>query len=176
MNKLKCLLDWRLQCANIVQSSSYMLCIFFMYTSSVYKPELISSLVTGKDASIILMWSFQIHLLILLEFLVKLFLCEYHRADDMLIFVQLSHWGRVTHTCIGNLTVIGSYNGLSPGWCRAIIWNNAGILLIGTWRTNFSEILIKILTFSLQMMYMKMLSVKWQPFCLSLNVLMVWCH
>ena len=36
---------------------------------------------------------------------------------------------------------------------------------------NFSEILIKIYTFSFTKMPFKMLSVKWRPFFLSLNVL-----
>ena len=52
----------------------------------------------------------------------------------------LTHWGRVMHICVGNLTTIGSNNGLSPDWCQAIIWTSAGILLIGPLRTNFSEI------------------------------------
>ena len=43
----------------------------------------------------------------------------------------------------GNLAIIGSDNGLSSGWCQAIIWTNAGILLIGPLGTNFGEILIK---------------------------------
>ena len=34
--------------------------------------------------------------------------------------------------CVGNVTVIGSDNGLSPGRRQAIIWTNAGILLIGS--------------------------------------------
>ena len=55
----------------------------------------------------------------------------------------LTHWGRVTHICNGNLTIIGSDNGLSPDRRQAIIWTNAGILLIGPLGTNFSEILIK---------------------------------
>ena len=42
-----------------------------------------------------------------------------------------------------NFTIIGSDNGLSPDWCQAIIWTNAGILLIGPLGTNFSEILIE---------------------------------
>ena len=42
----------------------------------------------------------------------------------------LTHWGWVTHICIGNLTIIGLDNGLSPGRRQAIIWTNAGILLI----------------------------------------------
>ena len=53
----------------------------------------------------------------------------------------LTHWGRVMHICVGKLTNIGSDNGLSPGRRQAIIWTNAGILLIGTLGTNFSEIL-----------------------------------
>ena len=54
-----------------------------------------------------------------------------------------THWGRVTHICAGNLTLIGSDNGLSPGQRQAIIWTNAGILLIPNLGTNFSEIFIK---------------------------------
>ena len=57
-------------------------------------------------------------------------------------YVCLSHWGRVTHICVGKLTIIGSDNGLTPGRRQAIIWTNAGILLIGPLGTNFSEILI----------------------------------
>ena len=43
----------------------------------------------------------------------------------------LTHWSRVTHICVGNLAIIGSDNGLSPGRRQAIIGTNAGILLIG---------------------------------------------
>ena len=85
----------------------------------------------------------------------------------------LTHWGWVTHICISNLTIIGSDNGLSPDWCQAIIWNNAGILSIGLLGTNFSEIWIKILTFSFKKMCWKVSSAKWRPFCLSLNVLIM---
>ena len=83
----------------------------------------------------------------------------------------LSHWGWV-HICVGNLTIIGSDNGLSPGQRQAIIWINAGILLFGLLGTNFSEILIVIHKFSLTKMHLKM-SVKWLPFCLGLDVLMM---
>ena len=34
------------------------------------------------------------------------------------------------HICVGKLTIIGSDNGLSPRRRQAIIWTNAGILLI----------------------------------------------
>ena len=29
--------------------------------------------------------------------------------------VHLTHWARVAHICVDNLTIIGSYNGLSRG-------------------------------------------------------------
>ena len=45
----------------------------------------------------------------------------------------------MTHICVGNLTIIGSDNGLSPGRRQAIIWTNAGILLIGPLGKNFIE-------------------------------------
>ena len=83
----------------------------------------------------------------------------------------LTHWGRVTHICVSELTRIGSYDGLSPGRRQAIIWINAGILSIGPLGTNFSEILFEMLAFSFDKMRLKMSSVKWQPFCLGLNVL-----
>ena len=84
---------------------------------------------------------------------------------------QLTHWGRVTHICVSKLTIIGSDNDLSPGRRQAIIWTNAGILLIGTLGTNFSEILSEIHTFSFKEMHFKTSSAKWRPFCLGLNVL-----
>ena len=84
---------------------------------------------------------------------------------------ELTHWGRVTHICVGKQTIIGSDNGLSPGRRQAIIWTIAGILLIGPSGTTFSEISIKILTFSFANMRLKVSSAKWRPFCLGLNVL-----
>ena len=75
------------------------------------------------------------------------------------------------HLCVSNLTIIASDNGSAPGRHQAIIWINAGILLIGPLGTNFSEILIEIITFSLKKMCLKVLSAKWRPFCLGLNVL-----
>ena len=98
----------------------------------------------------------------------------YVRADLFLI-ISLTHWGRVTHICVSNLTIIGSDNGLSPGRRQAIIWTNAGILLIGPLGANFSEILIEIQTFSFIKMRLKVSSAKWRPFCLGHNVL-IWIH
>ena len=84
---------------------------------------------------------------------------------------SLTHWGRVTHICVGKLTIIGSDNGLSPEQRQAIIWTNAGILLIGPLETNFSEILIEIQTFSLKKIRLKISSAKCCSFRLGLNVL-----
>ena len=82
----------------------------------------------------------------------------------------LTHWGRVTHTCVRNLAIIGSDNGLSLDRRQAITWTNAGILLIGPLGTNFSEILIKIHAFSFKQIQLKK-SAKQRPFCLSLDIL-----
>ena len=81
----------------------------------------------------------------------------------------LNHWGQVTHVCVSKLTINGWDNGLLPGHHLAIIWTNVGILLNWTLRTNFSEILSEIHTFS----FKKIPSGQWQQFCLCLNVLNV---
>ena len=52
-----------------------------------------------------------------------------------------------------------------------VIVMNAGLLSIGTLRTNFSEILSEIYTFSFKKMHLKMSSAKWRSLCFSLNVL-----
>ena len=82
---------------------------------------------------------------------------------------NLTHWGRVTHICVGTNTNIASENGLSPGRRQAIICTNAGILLTGPLGTNFSEILIEIQTFSFKKIRLKMSSAKCCPFRLGLN-------
>ena len=94
------------------------------------------------------------------------------QIDNELAMVQLTHWGRVTHKCVSNLTIIVSDNGLSPGRRQAITWTNAGILLIGPLGTNFSEIVIGIQTFSFQKMHLKMSSANGRLFSLGLNELM----
>ena len=73
---------------------------------------------------------------------------------------MLTHWGRVTHICVGKLTTIGSDNGLSPGRRQAIIWTNDGILLIRTLGTNCSDILSEIHSFSFKKTHLKMSSAK----------------
>ena len=100
-------------------------------------------------------------------------LCSYLPGINTvrLCWHMLTHWGRVTHICVSNLTIIGAENGLSPGRRQAIICTNDGILLIRPLRTNFSEILSAIHTFSFKKMHLKTSSTKWRPFCLGLNVL-----
>ena len=55
-----------------------------------------------------------------------------------------------------------SDDGLLPGWCQAIIWTNAGILLI---------LLLGIYTSFIQENTFDNIIWKWRPFCLGLNVL-----
>ena len=61
--------------------------------------------------------------------------------------IQYTHWGRVSHICVGNLIIIGPDNGFSPVRRQAIIWTIDGILLIRPVGTNFSDISIEILAF-----------------------------
>ena len=89
----------------------------------------------------------------------------------------------MTRICVSKFTIIGSDNGLSPSRRQAIIWTNAGVLLIRPSGTNFSEILIEIDVFSFKNMHLKMSSAKWRPFRLGLNVLipaylsdLILCH
>ena len=58
-------------------------------------------------------------------------------------FSPLTQWGRVTHICVCNLSIIGSDNRLSPGRHQAITCTNAGIMLTGplwikTWHFNLN--------------------------------------
>ena len=92
------------------------------------------------------------------------------KFQALYVLDNLTYWGRVTHICVGKLTIIASDNGLSPGPRQTIIWTNAAKLLIGPLRTNFNEILIEIHTFSFKKMHLKMSSAKWRPFCLGLNI------
>ena len=72
---------------------------------------------------------------------------------------------------LGKLIIIGLGDGLSPGRRQAIIWTNAGMLLIWPSGTNLNKMMITIHIFSFKKMHSKMSSAKWRPFCLGLNVL-----
>ena len=88
-----------------------------------------------------------------------------------IVFHSSTDWGRVTQIYVRKLTTIGSDNGLSPGRRQAIIWTNAGILLIDPFGTDYSEILIEIYIFSFKKMHAKLSSGDWRPYFLGLNVL-----
>ena len=47
--------------------------------------------------------------------------CSLYRSYHYRCSRWLTHWGRVTHICVSNLTIIGSDNGLSPDRRQAII-------------------------------------------------------
>ena len=85
--------------------------------------------------------------------------------------IPSTHLTLVPHIRVGNLTITGPDKDLSPDRRQAIIGSNAGILLIGRSETNFSEIIIKIHTFSFKEMHLKTSSGKWWPFCLGLDAL-----
>ena len=72
----------------------------------------------------------------------------------------------MTHLCVGNLTIIGPDNGLAPARRQAIIWTNAGILLIGPVETKFNAILSELVAF-----LFKKIRLNVMPFCLDLNML-----
>ena len=107
--------------------------------------------------------------------------CRYNAVEYIMLFHTalqqqqnrnlLTHWDRVTHIYVSKLTTIGSDNGLSPARRQAIIWTNAGLLLIGPLGTNFRQISIRIQTFLFKKKHLKMSSGKWRPCCLGLNVL-----
>ena len=97
----------------------------------------------------------------------------WHWSGDMLLSEPMMV-NLLTHICI-----IGSNNGLSPGQRQAIIWTNAGILLLAPLGTNFSEILIKIYTFSVMKIHLKCRL--WNgghfisaPMCLRMPYCVIW--
>ena len=98
-----------------------------------------------------------------------------HKTIDIVTYslhkLRLTHWGLVTHICVGKQTNIGSDNGLSPGRRQTIICTNDGILLIRTLGTNFNEILREIHSFSFKKTHLKMSSAKWRLSRLGLNEL-----
>ena len=70
----------------------------------------------------------------------------------------------MTQICVSKLTIIGSDNGLSPGRRQAIIWTNAGILLMRPLGTNFNEMLIEILS-----VVCEMASILSRPQCVNIQ-------
>ena len=74
------------------------------------------------------------------------------------LWLYFTHLRLLPHTCLSELSSIGSGDGLSHLWHQAITWNNTGLLSIGLLGTNFSEIWIRILSFSFKEMHLKLSS------------------
>ena len=72
-------------------------------------------------------------------------LCEYFE-EELLSWLIEAEWHIYASP---NYTIIASDNGVWPVWHQTIIWTNAGLLLIKTLGTNFSENLMKIEQFPL---------------------------
>ena len=102
----------------------------------------------------------QVHCLCDTRVKLRIYFQWYHSPNTFPSYVNkytrhgLTHWGRVTHICVGNLSIIDSDNGLSPSRHQAIIRTNAGIFAIWTVRNklqwNFnrnSNIFIQEITF-----------------------------
>ena len=72
------------------------------------------------------------------------------------------HWDRVLCICVSTRTILGSDNGLWP----EPIWNILNWKLTNKLQCNFNR------HFNIfpKIMYLKMSSAKWRPFCLVLNV------
>ena len=86
--------------------------------------------------------------------------------------IVLTHWGRVTHIYVSNLTIIGSDNELAPTWQQSIIWTNAGILFIGSLGTNFSKIFNRNYNISIQettfeSVVCEMAAILFRPHCVN---------
>ena len=97
--------------------------------------------------------------------------CPYIDKQYALYFIiySLNHWDRMTHLCVNKLTSIGLDNGLSPGWCQAIVRSNTGMIVpVGT---DVSELSIEVHTLSFKKMHLNMTSGKWRSLCLIINVL-----
>ena len=106
-----------------------------------------------------------IHSRIIFTWIFKIFLKSHpHPPVDN----ELTHWGWVTHTCFGKLTITGSDNGLSPNRRQTIIGTNAGILL--SLRNKLHWNLNQNSYFFIQENAFKNVVWKW-PFCFGLNVL-----
>ena len=74
------------------------------------------------------------------------------------------------HKYISKVTTIGSDNGVSPGWHQAIIWTNAGILLIQILATTLSKILsscIFIQQYAFENVVCEMVAFLFRPQCVN---------
>ena len=95
----------------------------------------------------------------------------YKRQQSTRFYLWINSLMPSEHICVGKLAIISSGNGLSPRRHQAIIWTSVGILIIGPFGTNVSDILIIIHTFSFKKFNLKLSFAKWRPLCPGLNML-----
>ena len=106
--------------------------------------------------------------------------------DNMSAWVQIMAWRRpgdkpLSEPMLTQLT--DAYMGTRGRWVKLLACvhpafvnltlarlQDAHLLLVGSRGTNFNQLLIKMLKFSLNKMHSRMLSVKCLPFCVNLNV------
>ena len=88
----------------------------------------------------------------------------------------ITHWGRVTHIRVGNLTIIGLDNGLSPNRRQAIIWTYAGILLFEPLRINLSGILYEMYCIIIQNNEFEQVVCKMAANCFAPNLKVMDCR
>ena len=108
---------------------------YILYNSNSYQVETncVNGIIDKHPSSLIKIIAFHA-LSLLLTFGIHVHLQQYIEAE-------------LRKYALVNWATIGSDNGLSPGRRQAIIWTNAGILLIGPLWTNLGEILIEIIYF-----------------------------
>ena len=87
----------------------------------------------------------------------------------------LTHWGRVTHICVGKLIILGSDYGLSPGRTAPSHYLNQWWDIVNWTLGNKLQRNINRNSHIFEKMQLKMSSGKWRPSCLGLNVLSVSC-
>ena len=93
---------------------------------------------TGSDVAVSAVFIPPNHPLYLLTYF-EMAMKPVKKSTELALYTEiysLTHWSRVTHICVGNLAIIVSDNGLSPGRRQTIIWTKAGILLIGSLGTS----------------------------------------
>ena len=82
----------------------------------------------------------------------------------------LTQWGRLTHICVGKLTIIGSDSGLSPGRTPSHYLNQMWNIVIWNLRNRLQRNFDRSTNIFTGKIRWKMLSVKCCPFRLCLNV------
>ena len=182
--------SWYLQSLRLDNRHKQPGCLQFLFRLPVVYPQIerehhvvvemvvvtiLGIIVYGKRVAIVVLFV-TLHWLHVLREWIRLLYCLIYISsvkhwENTSYLWALTHWGRVTHICASKLTIIGSDNGLSPRRRQAIIWTNAGILLIIILGTNFCEIIGKIHSFSFKKMHLKMSSAKGRLFSLGLNEL-----